>query len=274
MKKKPSGSRSGRVILTILIVIFACIFAFACYKLGSILLDYAHNAQVQDELQDLFFTKKSGNESSGQKDKTDPADPAEPEKESVTGLPEFDFGRLLEINSDLVGWLYIPAADVNHPVVQAGDNDYYMHRNFYGDFEAAGTMFLDYRCRFAQSDISIIYGHSMNDGSMLHPIRRLLDQAVADENPYFWFITPDCTYRCDIISTYLTTTAEHYNQPDFLNGEEKMNFLREMEYKSEVLFPAVDYSEEDHFLMLSTCNYTRVQEEGRQVLLALMTEVE
>lgn len=41
-----------------------------------------------------------------------------------------DFSLLLKENSDTIGWLYVPGTEIDMPIVQSGDNDYYLSHNF------------------------------------------------------------------------------------------------------------------------------------------------
>jgi sortase B len=72
-----------------------------------------------------------------------------------------DILRLRELNSDIVGWIRIPDTDIDYPILQGSDNDYYLSRNYLGEFAVAGSIFLDYRNDFGD-DFLIIYGHSMS----------------------------------------------------------------------------------------------------------------
>jgi len=56
-----------------------------------------------------------------------------------------DVASLLEINKDTVGWLKVNNTNVDYPVVQAEDNDYYLTKNFYKENDSAGWIFMDYR---------------------------------------------------------------------------------------------------------------------------------
>lgn len=44
------------------------------------------------------------------------------------------------------------------------DPEYYLHRNFEGEYSSAGTPFLGKGC-LLDGNSSIIYGHNMNDGA-------------------------------------------------------------------------------------------------------------
>ena len=49
-------------------------------------------------------------------------------------------------NSDVVAWLTVPGTEIDDPVVQAADNDYYLRRTWLGESDVWGSYFLDYEC--------------------------------------------------------------------------------------------------------------------------------
>ncbi|MBQ3100087.1 MAG: class B sortase, partial [Clostridia bacterium] len=76
---------------------------------------------------------------------------------------------LQQINPDICGWINIPGTqNINYPIVQGTDNDYYLTREFKGGYLAAGSIFLDYRCDrdFNANHNTVIYGHNMQNGLM------------------------------------------------------------------------------------------------------------
>lgn len=85
--------------------------------------------------------------------------------------------KLLEQNPDTVGYITIPETDVDNPVVQTVDNDYYLHIGFDGQDYRAGTVFMDFRDKFSwkeseQSENILLYGHNMADNTMFGSLRR------------------------------------------------------------------------------------------------------
>lgn len=102
---------------------------------------------------------------------------------------------------DAVGWLYISDSAINYPVVQGGDNDFYLHHAYDGSYLKAGSVFLDNRCenRF-MNPINIVYAHNMKNGSMFAGVQKFTDSAYFDSHRYGWIATPETVYRIDFFS--------------------------------------------------------------------------
>lgn len=117
------------------------------------------------------------------------------EEESGEGEFTVDFEALKEINPDIVAWLKIPAV-LDYPVVQGEDNSYYLSHTFRGQYNIAGSIFLDSRNKADFSDSrSIIYGHNMKDGSMFHVLRKFQGREFYQENREIRLYLPDGSVR-------------------------------------------------------------------------------
>ena len=102
---------------------------------------------------------------------------------------------------DAIGWLYIPNTAISYPVMQADDNSYYLEHTYDGSSLKAGSIFLDFRCenRF-MNPVNIIYGHNMNNGSMLAGVLNYADNSYFDSHKYGWLATTETVYRIDFFS--------------------------------------------------------------------------
>ena len=56
---------------------------------------------------------------------------------------EVDFDQLRQQNEDVTAWLYLPDSVINYPVLQHGDNDYYLTRQIDGSYNKNGSIFMD-----------------------------------------------------------------------------------------------------------------------------------
>ncbi len=81
------------------------------------------------------------------------------------------YAPLYAANTDLRGWISIPAFEINLPVVQGTDNDYYLKRNIYKKWTEYGVPFFDYRIaadQFASLPRNtVIYGHNMRSDDLI-----------------------------------------------------------------------------------------------------------
>ena len=78
-----------------------------------------------------------------------------------------DFDALRAINPNVVGWIIVPGTEISYPIVQGGDNRWYLYHTFRGELNASGTIFMDFRNSADFSDEqTILHGHNMRDDSM------------------------------------------------------------------------------------------------------------
>ncbi len=90
---------------------------------------------------------------------------------------DINFSELKKINSDTVGYLEVPMANIKYVVVKGKDNSYYLTHNFNKDHNRAGWIFMDYKNRVDGNDNNIvIYGHDTSDGSVFGSLSKLLDK--------------------------------------------------------------------------------------------------
>ena len=71
-----------------------------------------------------------------------------PTEEETSGLPEgyqTKFASLYAVNPDVTGWLTIPGTNIDLPIMQADDNDYYLSHDLYGEPDPYGLPYIDYR---------------------------------------------------------------------------------------------------------------------------------
>ena len=128
--------------------------------------------------------------------------------------------------SGAAAWLRI--GDIRYPVMQAGDNDWYLHRLPDGTVNPAGSLFLQAENSPAFTDRnSIIYGHNMADGSMFGKLKQFR-QEPAGAVPFDLYL-PDGTlhrYRLfSVVSTEGGSEAFTIRFPDdaaFIRYQEEM----------------------------------------------------
>lgn len=174
-----------------------------------------------------------------------------------TGEPAFevDFNYLKETNSQTVGYLKLNGLDIEFPVVQADDNDFYLTHSFDKSYNSAGWIFADFRNKVDGTDKNlVIYGHNRRDGSMFCPLRSVLTEEwfSVDKNKKFMFITENGKSYYQIFSVYKIPAEDYYITTDFYNNEFQQ-FLNVVKDRSEFDF-GVDVNYNDTLITLSTCD--------------------
>lgn len=168
--------------------------------------------------------------------------------------PQVDFEELAQINPDVVGWIFLEGTNINYPVVQGQDNEYYLDRLFDRTRNDSGCIFMDTGCKkdFSGRN-SILYGHHMKDKSMFAILPAYKSQTFYEEHPEMLLVTPDAYYRVRFFSGYVADTFAnawglHFNDDSF------GNWLEELRERS--CFLAKDApGVKDRVITLSTCTY-------------------
>ena len=192
--------------------------------------------------------------------------PEEPEAPSASSVddetesggrewPAVDFASLQEINPDIVGWIYIERTEINYPVVQGNDNQYYLKHLFSGEWNGSGCIFLDSRNRADFSDRhSIIYGHHMKNGSMFSGLTEYKKQEFYDSHSVALLLTPDKNYEIEFFAGYVASVQDKAWELDFPSDPDFTEWLDKTKERScftSGITPAVT----DRILTLSTCSY-------------------
>ena len=257
MKKK----KAGTFVYYGLMVCLMGVFCFSGWKLISEMKSYNDDKQAYKELEQFVEVPVIDQV---QQDELQ-------EEEPVLQIPVVDFESLLSINKDCIGWIYVPDTNINYPVVQTTNNEYYLKRLFDKKYGISGTVFLDSRNTSEMSDRhSILYGHHMKNGTMFANAEDYKDQSYADAHPYGYYITPDAVYEIEFFAGYLTDPYNDSWMLDFTDAEFQ-DWLEVSQMRSH-FYSDVTPTIEDHIMTLSTCSYDIA--DGRFVLLGILRELD
>ena len=190
-----------------------------------------------------------------------------------------NFDAILKINSDAVGWLYIDGIylndtdnlAINNPVVQNGDNDFYLDHDIYKKESEYGTLYADFRANVAgvagekRSSNVTIYGHNMKTEYFFHHLRdynRTSPTFISNHR----IVNFSTLYEMDeyiIFACFLVSVNEEDdNQPIFrYHNCVEFNTDAEFDYwYKNVLYrnyytSDIECTIDDEYLTLSTCSF-------------------
>jgi len=177
------------------------------------------------------------------------------EHNNSTVSTSIDFKSLSEINPDIVGWIGYEGLEIDYPLVQSEDNEYYLNHLFTLEQNKLGAIFVDYR---NQSDFSdrntIIYGHNMKDGSMFSSLTNYKEQDYYDANPNLLLVTKDNTYRVDFFAGLIVDGSYESVRIDFTDDEGFIKYIDELMDKS-TFTSSISVDSQDRIISLVTCSY-------------------
>ena len=253
------GKKKGGGVWNVVFWVALVIFIAAIVVLGVIAYSYWQGQQTYDEVADVAAVSI-------------------PDDLSGTSLSDLtvDWDALKAINSDIVGWIYIPGTVVNYPIVHTTDNDYYLDHDFYGEegwVARFGTIFLSAENRAdLTNDVNLIYGHHMADGSMFAIIANMTSQSVFDEYRTIYILTPNGNY---MLRTFALVDVDASDASvivqNFDSDEERIAYLEDIFSRSLVTASDIaDLSDMTQIFMFCTCD--ELITDGRYLLYAYVVE--
>ena len=191
---------------------------------------------------------------------------------TVATLRKMDFASLQEENPDVLGWIIIPETEINYPLMQAEDNDYYLTRLWDGTTNKNGSIFMDYKNDPEMGDYhTLIYGHRMRDGSMFAGLKDYNKKAFWEEHPMVYIGTADQCYTYEIYAAYKAPVLGHtFQTPEFPDDAAKEAFVAES-LKMSSIKTGVQPTAADNVITLVTCTGTGY--EHRWVVQACLREI-
>lgn len=186
---------------------------------------------------------------------------------------DVDLTELKNKNPDTVGWIKVNNTNVNYPITQTTDNNYYLKHSFNKTKNNNGWIYGDYRNNFNNFKAnSIIYGHNLTDRSMFGSLTWTLKENwyKNPDNLNIKLSTENSNTVWQIFSIYLTEIESYYLRTIFASTEDHQTFLNEMKSRSIYDFNT-EVTTNDKILTLSTCDDTGTK---RIVIQAKMIKIE
>ena len=180
-----------------------------------------------------------------------------------------DIVSLIQENPETIGWLKVNNTNIDYPVVQGVDNEYYLKHNYYLEEDNSGWVFMDYRNNTEYlSDNIIIYAHNRyHSGVMFGTLQNTLRYSwyTNPENQIISFRTlyEDLNYQ--IFSIYKISVTTDYMRVLFADDTDKLNFYTMLKERSIYDF-GIELSGNDKIITLSTC----ADENNRYVVHAVL----
>ena len=175
-----------------------------------------------------------------------------------TKLIDVNLKELKQENKDTIGWIQVAGTNINYPIVQTNNNDYYLTHSFKKKANLGGWIFLDYRNNIKELDKNtIIYGHGRLDKSMFGSLKNVFTNNWLNNSDNFIIKLSSESHNTlwQVFSVYKIPTTNDYIKVKFNNDNELKDFYDMLLNRSEHNFNT-NITTKDKILTLSTCYNT------------------
>ena len=165
------------------------------------------------------------------------------------------YKELHTINPDYRFWITVDNTNIDYPVVQGTNNDYYLNHDFNKNYLSSGSIFMDYRNNFEEDNSVILYGHYMRNRTMFGELHQFKKEDFFNQNNLITIEYKDNKYIYEVFSTYVADfTHEDYLKINFKNEKDKKEYLNYIKNRS-LYKKDIDLNANDHIITLFTCSY-------------------
>lgn len=255
MRKKSKHTKKNNklktIIFLLLVVIFVCGISYTIY--------YFYNSNKEKQINENILNEV--NIDTTQIEDTKP--------ERILQLEE-----LQKENQEIIGWLEIENTNINYPVLQAKNNEFYLTHNYKKEKASTGSLFLDKDFDIINGSSNyLIYGHRNKQGLMFEDLIKYAKEDFYKEHTKIRFTTNTNDNIYEIMSVfysrvYYKSEKDVFRYYYFVNAENEQeynNFVNNAK-KVSIYDTGITAKYGEQLLTLSTCEYSR--EDGRFVVVA------
>ena len=176
---------------------------------------------------------------------------------------QLKYAKLYAENSDFVGYLSADGVNLNLPIVQTTNDEYYLNKNFYGKTTKYGCPFVTHLNNIETLDLNtVIFGHHMNNGTVFGALDAYKSIEGFKKAPVITFNTLYKDYSWKVIAAFITNAYEEddngyifrYYFTSLSTQERYSAYLNELSQRS-LYDTGVDVLPTDKILTLSTCSH-------------------
>ena len=201
-----------------------------------------------------------------------PIPTATPEPTPKIGKTGADLAKCKSVNSDFIAWIKIPGTNVDYPIVQSDNIDYYLEYNFNGKKSSLGTLFTLSKSNWKRPGKNIVvYGHDV-EGTGNKMFKALLQYKQESFYKNHKTIYLDSIYHTGVYEVFaafdITLGDLDPSTSNFASNAEFLDLVYAAKDLTSYKTTAV-INEEDTIVSLVTCDRYFKRRIGRFVVMAV-----
>ena len=174
--------------------------------------------------------------------------------------------ELQKVNNEIIGWLEIEGTNINYPILQSKDNEFYLTHNYKKEKSSSGSLFLDKDFDLVNGSSNyLIYGHRSKQGLMFEDLLKYSNKDFYEEHKKIRFTTLKEDSIYEILSVFYSrvyykkekNVFRYYYFVNAENEEQYNEFIKEAKNAS-IYDTGVTATYGEQLLTLSTCEYSQV----------------
>lgn len=177
-------------------------------------------------------------------------------------------------NSDVIGWIQISDTNINYPLLQTQNNDYYLTHNYQKEKSQYGSIFLKAECNLLDNNSNLmIYGHNRQDRQMFYSLLNYCDKSYYEKHKNIQIATLEEENNYSIVTVFKSRVFyedekdvfKYYNYTNFRDEKEYQEFINKSK-EIQLYDTGVSAEYGQQLITLITCEYS--QNNGRLVVIA------
>lgn len=194
------------------------------------------------------------------------------------------FQELQKLNPDVCAWLTLSNTNIDYPVVQGKKNGDYLSTDVLGNYDLAGSIFLDSRnSRLFENAVQVLYGHNLQnnrgsseqdnandkDGLMFSDLKKYENAAFFENSREGMLLSPDGAWKLHIFAFLIAPSEEDLIfDPEYAaeNRSLLLNYVTDHAVRLDPETLAVLRGGSERILTMTTCTDAADSDERRVVL--------
>lgn len=164
-------------------------------------------------------------------------------------------GNIFIDNEDYRGWLNVENTNIDYPVLQSYDNQYYLDKDINREYLMSGSIFMNYLNDGFNDENTVLFGHHMRNKTMFAQLKKYKEKEFFyGDNDIVIEVENDKVLKYKVFSAYVTDSKDNYIKTNFDDKDQYKEFLEDIKNKSQYKSD-IDVNENDKIITLSTCSY-------------------